>query len=776
MLSRCALLLFIALSHARAQTASGELRLTVKDASGAPMPAHADLVNQSTRTEQQIDLAADGRYIFKKLPFGFYRLEISREGFTSATDLVEIRSEIPQSHQITLGVLPIETAIQVTEADTLVDPNRAGSAYYAGERQVRERPSGIPGRQMVDLVAQQPGWILEANGVLHPRESEYDTQFIVNGFPVEDNRSPAFAPGVEADDVESVKAFTAGIPAEYGRKLGGVIELTTDRNSNPGFRGLAALQGGSFATLGGFLSGQYTAGHTTATVTAEGFTTDRYLDPPVQNNFTNHGAGTSFTATLERDLDDSNRLRLSASRRETGFLVPDELLQQAAGQRQDRTSAETAAQFSFQHVFSPALLGVFRAMYRDVDARLWSNPFATPISARQDRGFQQGYAAANLSGHHGRHEWKIGGDFSYTAIREQFAYNIVTYKIGGVRIFDGDTPPSLAFSGSAPDREQSAYAQDLIRLGSVTLSAGLRFDHYDLLVRETAFSPRLGASWNVRPLGLVLHASYDRIFGTPAMENILLSASPMLLALNNAALYLPLRPSRGNYYEAGFTRPFARKLRLDASFFLRDVRNFADDDLLLNTGVSFPVAYESARIRGVEVKLEAPHWGRFSGYLGYTNMRGVAHFPIAGGLFLDDNAPQLLQSADRFPISQDQRNTVRALVRCQILSRLWTSWSAAYNSGLPFDSPDQSVAFLTQQYGAAVVSRVNFDVGRVRPSYAVNASAGAELWRHERRSVSVQFDALNLTNRLNVINFAGLLSGTALAPPRSYDLRLRTEF
>jgi hypothetical protein len=776
MLTRCAVLLFAVLSSAAAQTTTGELRLSVKDASGEPMPAHAALVNRSTHTEQQIDLPVDGRYTFKNLPFGFYRLEVSRAGFTAATDLVEIRSELPQSRQVTLGVLPIETAIQVTEADTLVDPDRTASAYYAGERQVRERPSGIPGREMMDLVAQQPGWILEANGVLHPRESEYDTQFIVNGFPVEDNRSPAFAPSVEADDVESVKAFTAGIPAEYGRKLGGVIELTTDRNSNPGFRGLATLQGGSFATLGGFLSGQYTAGRTTATVTAEGFTTDRYLDPPVQSNYTNHGASSSFTGTLERDLDDSNRLRLSASRRETGFLVPNELIQQAAGQRQDRTSAETAAQLSYQHVFSPALLGAFRAMYRDTDAHLWSNPLATPISAQQDRGFQQGYAAASLSGHHGRHEWKIGGDFSYTAIREEFAYRIVTYRVAGVRIFDRDTPASLAFRGSAPDREQSAYAQDRIRLGSVTLSAGLRFDHYDLLVNETAVSPRLGASWNVKPLGLVLHASYDRVFGTPAMENILLSASPALLALNNAALYLPLRPSRGNYYEAGFTRPFARKLRLDASFFLRDVRNFADDDLLLNTGVSFPIAYESARVHGIEVKLEAPRWGRFSGYLSYTNMSGIAQYPIAGGLFLDDNSAQLLQSTERFPISQDQRNTVRALVRCQILPRLWTSWSAGYNSGLPFDSPDQSVTFLTQQYGAAVVSRVNFDAGRVRPSFAVNASAGADLWRHERRSVTLQFDALNLTDRLNVINFAGLLSGTALAPPRSYGLRLRTEF
>jgi hypothetical protein len=53
---------------------------------------------------------------------------------------------------------------------------------------------------------------------------------------------------------------------------------------------------------------------------------------------------------------------------------------------------------------------------------------------------------------------------------------------------------------------------------------------------------------------------------------------------------------------------------------------------------------------------------------------------------------------------------------------------------------------------------------------------GAELWHREKRSVTAQADLMNLTNRLNVINFAGLLSGTAIGPPRSIGFRLRTEF
>ena len=83
---------------------------------------------------------------------------------------------------------------------------------------------------------------------------------------------------------------------------------------------------------------------------------------------------------------------------------------------------------------------------------------------------------------------------------------------------------------------------------------------------------------------------------------------------------------------------------------------------------------------------------------------------------------------------------------------------------------------LQQQYGQAVLDRVNFDRGRVRPSFSLDFSAGAEVWRREKRSVRIQADVANLTNRLNVINFAGLFSGTAIGLPRWAAGRLQFEF
>ena len=448
------------------------------------------------------------------------------------------------------------------------------------------------------------------------------------------------------------------------------------------------------------------------------------------------------------------------------------------GQRQDRAGGDSEGQLTWQHIFSPKLIASAGAQVRDVSARLWSNPLSTPISAAQDRGFREGYFKAAVAGHNGRHEWKTGVEARFASVREAFNYHIVTYRMtpGNVRVFSRNLPADYAFTGNSPDREQSVFAQDSIRLGDVTLSAGLRFDHYALLVDETGWSPRVAASWHVKPLGLVLHASYDRVFGTPPFENLLVSAAPGTRL--GTGFQLPVRPTRGNYWEGGFARALGGHIRLDATYFYRDMREAKDDDVLLNTGISFPISFAKAEIRGLEVKVSMPRWGRFTGYLSYSNSIGIGRFPLSGGLFLDDDDLELTRSNERFPISQDQRNNARGWLRAQITNRIWTSWSAVYNSGLPVedvgDLPPRE--FLVAQYGEAVVNRVNYPRERVLPSFSLNASAGVSLWKHEQRSVSLQGDVTNMTGRLNLINFDGLLSGTAVGSPRAASVRLRAEW
>jgi outer membrane cobalamin receptor len=754
-----------------AQSNSGELRLRVTGPDGLGVKSSVRLVSEVNQLRKTLVTDEAGNLVAKLLPFGVYSLEVEREGFAPFSDSIEIRSAVPAEFHVTLRITPLSTSVTVNDADTLIDPHRAGAINRIGNDVIADRITSLPGRSLQDLVNSQPGWLYEGNAVLHPRGSEYQTQLVVDGIPLTDNRSPSLGPEIEADDVQSMSIYTAGIPAEYGRKMGGVVEMVTAKDSGPGLHGEAVLAGGSFDTADGYLLTEYGWAKNTLGVSAQGAMTNRYLNPPVLQNYTNSGTTGDFGASYERDFSNHDRLSLSVRHELSRFLVPNEQIQQAAGQRQDRDNFETMGIASYQHPFSPNVVGDLHGMVRDDSEGLSSNPFSTPIIAFQDNGFREGYFKATISIHHGNQEWKTGVESDSTFLRERFSDVITDFTR-----FDPGTPGAYSFSGNRPSLEQSAFVQDLVRLGKWTVSAGLRWDHYQLLSNQNAVSPRLGVSRYFHSADLILHASYDRVFQTPDFENILLSSSSQVVSLNPQVLRLPVQPSHGNYYEVGLTKGFLQKLRLDVNYFDRRVNNFADDDQLLDTAVSFPVAFRKANIYGAEGKVDIPHWGRLSGFVSYSYMVGAAYLPVTGGLFLGDAASNALsQTQGRFWVTQDQRHTVRTRFRYQLLERVWLALGGEYGSGLPVEFDGTEPQAVTQ-FGQAIVNRVNFDLGRVRPSLSIDASAGADLWKKDKLSMRLQADVQNLNNRLNLVDFAGLFSGNSIAPPRSYTLRLTTTF
>jgi hypothetical protein len=389
----------------------------------------------------------------------------------------------------------------------------------------------------------------------------------------------------------------------------------------------------------------------------------------------------------------------------------------------------------------------------------------------QQRGFREGYARFGVPGRYGRHNLKFGADAIFSSVHEALEYNITDPAQ-----FDPDIQSQFQFARKARDREQAAYAQDSFSLGNWNVSAGVRYDRYRFLTAASAWSPRLGVSRYLPSLGLLVHASYDRIFQTPAIENLLLASSPAVDLLAGEVLRLPVAPGRANFYEIGLARAFSGKLRVEASVFRRNFRNYPDDDPLLNTGVSFPISFSSARIRGEEIKIELPRWGWFSGYAAYANQLGIAQGPVTGGLFLGEDTGSLLQDRTRFFVTQDQRNTARARIRVQPARRTWAALGTSYGSGLPAELDGGDDGVLLAHYGAQVLSRVNFERQRLRPSFSLDLAGGVSLMRKDRNSVALEAQVANLTNRLNVLNFASLFSGTAIALPRSVDVQLSYRF
>lgn len=757
--------------NVHAQRVRGELRLEVHDAQGAAIAPSGELASDANQFRRTFAVGADGRYLAHDLPFGVYRLTLRAEGFALWSDLVEIRSEVPVHVTVTMGVAPVTTQVQVNDSATLVDPYRTGTLYTVGRQTISEQTTAQPGRELLDLVADQPGWLLEANGVLHPRGSEYDVQYVVDGLPLTQNRSPAFAPSFDSNAVESLRVITANYPAEYGRKLGGVVELTTQKDVPVGFHGQLDASVGSFSTANGSAGVSLVRGANRFSASADGFHTDRYLDPPVLQNFTNRGNAAGFSGSYERDFAGGDRLRVTVTHNAVRFLVPNELVQQTSGQRQDIADAETSGQIYFQHLISQDLFLSLSGSARDINATFRSNAAATPVIVSQDRGYREGYLRADLAGHHGHHDWKVGVDSLFSPVHEALQYTITDPTQ-----FDPGTQTPFQFADRHWDIEPAAYVQDQWHRNNWSVGAGLRFDHYGFVTRKSGWSPRVGISRYVPSLNLLIHASYDRVFQTPAMENLLLASSPQLKSINPIVVRLPVRPAHANYYEGGFTKALLGKLRLDANIFRRDFHDYPDDDVLLDTGISFPISFARARIFGEELRLEVPHWGRFSGYLSYANQAGIGQGPITGGLFLGSDAANQLTDTSKFAVTQDQRNTLRTYVRFQAPARVWLALGTQYGSGLPADVGNADPNFLLAQYGPEILSRVNLARGHVRPNLIVDVAGGAELYRKEQRSAVFQIQVSNLADRLNVINFASLFSGTAVAPPRSISARLRLAF
>lgn len=120
----CTLLLTLVLSlvavvSAAAQNRSGEIRVEVKDPTGNPMQASGKLTGVGSDVEKTFETDSSGSYTVSMLPFGRYRLEVSRDGFTTQSTLVDLQTETPVSRTVTMAIGAAAYKVDVVSATPL---------------------------------------------------------------------------------------------------------------------------------------------------------------------------------------------------------------------------------------------------------------------------------------------------------------------------------------------------------------------------------------------------------------------------------------------------------------------------------------------------------------------------------------------------------------------------------------------------------------------------------------------------------------------------------
>jgi outer membrane receptor protein involved in Fe transport len=269
----------------------------------------------------------------------------------------------------------------------------------------------------------------------------------------------------------------------------------------------------------------------------------------------------------------------------------------------------------------------------------------------------------------------------------------------------------------------------------------------------------------------------NRFYQPPQPEHLLLSSSPDARALSpfvdDGGLDgggATLEPERQWAWEAGIEQWLGGRVRADVAGWSRDVRNYADPNVFFGTTIVFPNSVARGWARGLDVRLELPRAGGWSGYASYTLSKVEQEGPINGGLFLEDEIGEI-GPGTRFTPDHDQRHAASTGVTFQPDGRgLVAALTARYESGTPVELDDDDFDELAERPGS---DRVDFETGRVKPRFVVDLAVSQRVFGGPRAGVTVRASVLNLTNDAYALNFGNPFSGTHFGAPRTFRVDLQ---
>jgi outer membrane receptor protein involved in Fe transport len=615
------------------------------------------------------------------------------------------------------------------------------------------------------MLLSAPGFIPSQNGRVHVRGSHGQIQYVVDGVPLTDEYSEAFANPLDPRYVKSAEVMTGGIPAEYGGKLAAVVDITSKSGLDEprSVFGNATLNVGRFNALdGGVTIGGRISPKVGYFLSGGGNRTDRYLDPPTTDNFHNDGHAERFTGKLELRPTDADFVRAVVSVNGSHFQVPNRPDAQADGVDATQDLRDNSQTVTWLHQFGGAATMDVVAYRRSADAKL-DGLVADAFSASQDRSLDHQGVNASVSATSGMHRFKAGVQYDRNPVAEHFLMNGRFLAVN-----------FITFDGSRNGQNVGVFAQDTITpVPDLHVSLGVRFDRYKLIVEESAVSPRIGVAYHVHDSGTVFRASYNRIFMPPFSENLLLSSSPQACALaadpNDAGE--DLRSERQHAFEAGVQQALGTRAKLDVAYYRKDMRNVADVDQFFDTTVTFPISVDKGLAQGVEARLDVPMHHGVSGYVSLSRATILLTAPLSGGLFLG----AVPAPGEQFYADHDQRWQSQFGLSFEHPSRrLFGSVSGRVDSGIPFELPEDFDARTFEDPKALTL--IDIDRGRAKPHAIFDAVVGSELYRHGSTKLEAQAGVLNLFDKTYLLNFLSIFNGTHYGAPRTWTARIKIGF
>jgi hypothetical protein len=521
--------------------------------------------------------------------------------------------------------------------------------------------------------------------------------------------------------------------------------------------------------------------------------TDRFLDRVSLDNLHNGGRFARGFGRIDMMPTSRDMIRLHGMGGRSHFEVANLPSQERAGQDQRQGLYDWAGWVSYMRTQGSAATIELTTGLRYTGARLDPSAGDTPVTASQQRTLSNLTTSGRYTRLIGAHTLRAGADVQRFPVREDFAMGIThgAFNDPASATFNAALLPHdltrggrpFQFSDTRTGRQFSGFAQATLRWQPVTLTLGVRHDAYRLLVSGQQAQPRIGVAYQLPGQGGVVRASYNRNYQTPPNENLLLSNSPEAAALAPASVrdalggtYRPIQPERQDVIEAGYQRALGRLATLDVAVYRKQSIDQQDNNNFFDTGIIFPTSLAALVARGAEVRLTVPTVHGVSGTVSVTASKATSTPPFTGGLFLGQDAVDLLSSGP-FAIDHDQRLSVHTTAQYQVTTGLWLSGSVRHDSGLVSNPSDPAEVAADPDF-APLLPYVNLTaaVPRVRPRTITDLAAGYDLRQAGRRVWSLRAQVTNLTNRVALYNFQSVFVGTRLVAPRTLAVHVTRHF
>jgi outer membrane cobalamin receptor len=536
-------------------------------------------------------------------------------GTSSATDAGATDASATVGNLATITV----TAQRLNEARVGIETQTGASTYTIDSQAIVAQPGG--GNQSLNQVLlQAPDVVQDSFGQLHVRGDHNGLQYRLNGVILPEGIS-VFSQTLSPRLVSSVSLITGALPAEYGLRTAGVIDLTSNSGLlQPG--GYVSLYGGSFGTIQPSFEYGGRSGSFSYYATGDYKQSDLGIESPDGSAVPLHDHTKQIHGFgyLENILDENNRLSLVLGISDGKYQIPNQRgLQPTLGldvqgvttflsDNLDENQRELAEYgiISWQHSagalnfesslavrytslhFSPDYLGdllyngIGQDAFKDDTAVSWQTDVSYKLSAT--------------------HTVRTGFFLQHDSSGSTTTSQVLPVDATGMQT--SNIPITIPDNGTQAQGIESVYLQDEWQVWEpFTLNYGLRFDHYSAYSNGSLLQPRINFVWQVGS-GTTVHGGYSLYFIPPPFELVGATTVSKFVGTTNEPAILQDTPpfgERDNYYDLGVQQKLlSNALTLGVDTFYKQSQHLIDEGQFGAPIILTPFNYRYGLIGGIE--------------------------------------------------------------------------------------------------------------------------------------------------------------------------------